>query len=873
MEESLNLAIDLYNKNEFDSCFDTSIKIYYTMFTSKKKYEFIYQCLSHILYMKEKYTEALEINNECIKFYLNKDNLLNRLKILEKLEYTDDLCTTLLRLYSLTLDKKYIDKYINLKIVNLDNIPSLYKVLSKLDKYNFLNYIIQIIQSSAYAYLKYGNEITLLSLKTYYMKDDINDKFVIECLKKICTDEEKFICIFHLLMPKIFYEKNEIKNEYNRISSNLKKIVSIKTLKQVDKLADFFKNNFTYYYTYLGLNLKKIYKNSSLLLKNIDPYTKVNILKKNENKSVIHIGFFSNFIFKNHSVCRDRIGIIKFLCNDDSFCVNLIHYGKEKELFFKKIMDNTFYKETVLSYNKYESIDTIINLNLDILVFPEIGMDVDVYLLANTTRLAPIQINTWGHSETSGIDTIDYYVSSKYFEDEENQQNYSEKLILLNSLSTYYYDNGIFFKDFTQPINQIKNEHQVNDNYHIYGIFQTVFKYHPLLIEIIAQILIRNPKSIFFIIIPKIFWDQFMDYLFKSVGHDMHRIKMIDTMNKLIYCNLLRCMDIMIDSYPFGGCNTTLDSFFFNKVVLTLPSSKLNSRFSTGFYKKMGIMEPICKSTEDLVQKAIYYMENKEERIVLEKRIELKKHLLFKEKESLLDWNNMLRNLMNYPQLSATKTQIVIARYKEDVSYLYKLKNDNIIVYNKGSDLETSYLNIKLSNLGKCDHTYLYHIINNYDKLEDLTIFLPASFYYDDRKSMYVENLFEKVNMTNGNKSIFTGRSGENIISLNYNFSMDIYETKLEENRDDSVNEEVDKCPIRPFGKWVDHIFKDKNESDYINYFGIMAIRKEDILKYSKDFYKDLIEYINSPNPEAGHYIERSYSLMFPHTKEQFIEI
>ena len=31
-------------------------------------------------------------------------------------------------------------------------------------------------------------------------------------------------------------------------------------------------------------------------------------------------------------------------------------------------------------------------------------------------RLAPIQITTWGHSETSGIDTVDYFVSSKYFE-------------------------------------------------------------------------------------------------------------------------------------------------------------------------------------------------------------------------------------------------------------------------------------------------------------------------------------------------------------------------------------------------------------------------------------------------------------------------
>jgi len=879
MENDIRYVIDLYNKNEFDSCFDMAIKIYRKMVTSAGlKYEFIFQCLSNIYYMKKLYNDALEINTVCIKYFSNKDNLINRIKILDKLGNMDEKATTLLQLYALTFNNEYITMYVNMKLDNLSNIPSLYKVISKLEKNTSLKYTNHILQSNAYAYLNYGSEITTLALKNHFMKDEITDSFIIECLQKTETIEEQIICILYLLVPKIFYDKNEIKHVYERYRTNLKKIISIKNkLKQVDTITTFFKNNFTYYYTYLGLNIKKLHTDFSNILKHLQPYTKINTFKKNENNSVIHVGFFSNFIFKNHSVCRDRLGIIKFLCNDTSFCVYLIHYNerKDKEIFFNKIMDQyQTYKEILLSNNQYENIDTIIGLNLDILVFPEIGMDFDVYLLANMTRLAPIQINTWGHSDTSGIDTIDYYVSSKYFEEEEYQQNYSEKLILLDSLSTYYYDNGLIFDEFIQPISQLKIEHQVNDNYHLYGIFQTVFKYHPLLIDMITQILIRNPKSIFFILIPKLFWNEFMNYVFKSLGYHTTRIKMIDTMTKLPYCNLLRCMDIMIDSYPFGGCNTTLDSFFFNKIVLTLPSSKLNGRFSTGFYKKMGILEPICKSSEDLVHKAVYYMENKEERILLEKRIDLHKHLLFKDQDSLLDWNNMLRKLMNYPLYSVTNIQFVIARYKEDINYLYKFKNDNILVYNKGPEINTTYPVIKLSNVGKCDHTYLYHIIENYDNLEELTIFLPASFYYIKKKLKYVEQLLERVSMTNGKKSIFIGRSHENIISCNYDFMIDKYETAYGDNKDSSVKIDTELCPLRPYGKWLEHIFKEKIDCDYINYFGLIAIRKEDILRHPIDFYKELIGYIsNSPNPEAGHYIERSYSLMFPHTKEQFIEI
>lgn len=104
-----------------------------------------------------------------------------------------------------------------------------------------------------------------------------------------------------------------------------------------------------------------------------------------------------------------------------------------------------------------------------------------------------------------------------------------------------------------------------------------------------------------------------------------------------------------------------------------------------------------------------------------------------------------------------SKVDLVVARYNEDVNWLKKVpKNINIILYNKGNDdIEFKY--IKLDNIGRESHTYLYHIINNYDKLANKTIFTqgdpfshnpdfleflektdnfqkvqPLSYYYDD---------------------------------------------------------------------------------------------------------------------------------------------
>lgn len=71
------------------------------------------------------------------------------------------------------------------------------------------------------------------------------------------------------------------------------------------------------------------------------------------------------------------------------------------------------------------------------------------------------------------------------------------------------------------------------------------------------------------------------------------------------------------------------------------------------------------------------------------------------------------------------KTEIVVARYKENLDWLKKIKKSKdikITIYNKGPD-DIDFPFVPLPNIGRESHTYLYHIINNYDNLADQTIF------------------------------------------------------------------------------------------------------------------------------------------------------
>ena len=73
------------------------------------------------------------------------------------------------------------------------------------------------------------------------------------------------------------------------------------------------------------------------------------------------------------------------------------------------------------------------------------------------------------------------------------------------------------------------------------------------------------------------------------------------------------------------------------------------------------------------------------------------------------------------------KINLIVARYNENVEWTLAY-NDIVTLYNKGGD-DINGLNtvIKLPNVGREGHTYLYHIIQNYDSLNERIIFSQGS--------------------------------------------------------------------------------------------------------------------------------------------------
>jgi hypothetical protein len=212
------------------------------------------------------------------------------------------------------------------------------------------------------------------------------------------------------------------------------------------------------------------------------------------------------------------------------------------------------------------------------------------------------------------------------------------------------------------------------------------------------------------------------------------------------------------------------------------------------------------------------------------------------------------------------KIEIVVSRFNEDLKWTTTgiFNNYKYIVYNKGDNdnFEKSNVDkiIELKNVGKCDHTYLYHIITNYNNLSDITLFLPGSLDLIQKREKATE-LLDKIKKMNN--AVFLGEYYKNIKNKFEKFCLDNWISSNRQNFYKNNETALQLSEIRPFGQWYKDNFADEIVN-YVCYWGIFSIDKRDIIQHPISRYTKLLNQLStSSNPEVGHYIERSWNAIF----------
>ena len=562
--------------------------------------------------------------------------------------------------------KDLSNKILNIKL-NCKEVFILYElVLSGLiihagtliDKEEFDNYYAQWVWSRWLLYkIELSNNLTIEEQNLLLMPNEII-KNMNEIMKQLYNTRYLFIklwnnTIYNIIENRSNFEKTILDLNYNN------------TLSQNPLLKPY--NSLPFWYTQPAFGLTYHNANNSTyfgllgqfyntLLKQAYPTEVINVDVSKTKTNRIKVGFISR-TFNNHSIGRITMGLIEKLKEYDDIEIivyTLSYHLNIHDQFAQRIYKAATEYKPILDKHFTDVIKEIRYDKLDVLIIPDTLTDIYSYCIG-LYRLAPVQITTWGHPETSGSKNIDYYITSELFE--KNIDNiYFEKPVLMKSLSFYYYDlqNTYGF----DPIEMFKNSSRdellkdlnltIPVGAHIYGILSTMYKFHPSFDCIINAILHYDTKA-YIILIRGVH-----EELFQKVLQRLNITINNENLNRILICpyqtlpysyeKLMLSCDVILDTFPFGGCISTFDAFSCNKCVVTMTGNKLYSRFTQGLYKRMGFEDLIVKDEDAYVELAIKIATYPPIRRQLENKIATNKYKLYEDKEAINEWYNFIKN-------------------------------------------------------------------------------------------------------------------------------------------------------------------------------------------------------------------------------------
>ena len=237
---------------------------------------------------------------------------------------------------------------------------------------------------------------------------------------------------------------------------------------------------------------------------------------------------------------------------------------------------------------------------MDVLFYPEIGMDTLTYFMA-FSRLAPVQCVTWGHPETTGIPNVDYFISSTLIEPDGAAAHYSEQLAALPELPVYYARPALpEARADPAPLG-------VEEGSRLYLCPQSAFKLHPQFDRVLAAILEMDERAAILLMEPHCAqWKALLlTRLAQSAPHHLHRVKFLPSLPRERFLSWLLAADVVLDPPYFGGGNTTFEALALGAPIVTWPGPCMKGRVTAGCYKKMGMDALVVSSLDAYARRAV----------------------------------------------------------------------------------------------------------------------------------------------------------------------------------------------------------------------------------------------------------------------------
>lgn len=344
----------------------------------------------------------------------------------------------------------------------------------------------------------------------------------------------------------------------------------------------------------------------------------------------IRLGIVSGHIY-SHSVWDALIkGWLQHL-DRSRFEISIFHLGakSDNETQYARSVSLTFIEGRV-SLSSW--VDAIVSSQNDILLFPEVGMNETAVKLASM-RLAQVQVAAWGHPETTGLPTIDYFLSAHLFEPVNSEHFYSETLIQLPNLGCCY-----------EPV--VVNA--IHADFEALGIANDVpllvcpgtpFKYAP------------ERDNVFIRIAKELGRCQFIFFHYKSrelsnlvkarltlrfaeegLSFDEFAV-FVPWLSAGAFLGLMQRADVFLDTIGFSGFNTGMQAIECALPIVTREGQFMRGRLASGILKRIGLHELVADGEEQYVTLVTRLATDRRYSAKIRRWIEANRHVLYNDLE------------------------------------------------------------------------------------------------------------------------------------------------------------------------------------------------------------------------------------------------
>ncbi len=395
------------------------------------------------------------------------------------------------------------------------------------------------------------------------------------------------------LLPAVYASSEEAESCFANIHNKLAALEHQSLSSCLDPIACGGGNAF--YLAYQGRPVAAYQRRIAALYRRMyDPPYKVARKPSKEQKR--RVAFVSAFL-REHTIGHLLAGVISRL-PPDRFDVFVLLLGAPPDDLSQQLAAGVQHFEHLPGSDVNAIAGRIAALQLDVLVYADIGMEPVSYFLA-FNRLAPVQAVLWGHPVTTGIDTVDYYVSSEAQETPGSEAEYSEQLVRLPRLLSWY--------EAPPQVQRSAQDFGLNADSFLYVCPQSLFKFHPDFDVLLRQILLQDPSGYLVLMQghqPE--WTEQLQARFSNTLPDVFdRIVWLPRLAYAEYLGLLTCAHVMLDPLYFGGGKTTLDALSVGLPVVTLPGRTMRSRGTVACCAQIGWFAGVAQSPDDYVKRAV----------------------------------------------------------------------------------------------------------------------------------------------------------------------------------------------------------------------------------------------------------------------------